>query len=42
MDGSGGMAAVSIGLSPWLFVIVLVVLLVGGWKLAQFLLALFR
>ena len=42
MDGSGGFAAISVGLSPWLLIIVLLIALVGGWKLFQFFCALFR
>jgi hypothetical protein len=42
VDGSGGLAAVSVGLSPWLLIIVLLIALVVGWKLFQFFFALFR
>jgi hypothetical protein len=40
-EGSGGLAAVSIGLSPWLVVIILLVVAVGVWKLAKFVWAMF-
>jgi hypothetical protein len=42
MEGAGGLAAVSVGISPWLLLALAVVVLFGAWKLTQFFLALFR
>ena len=40
--GSGGFGAVSIGLSPWLLLLVLLAVLFGVWKLLQFLVAFWK
>ena len=42
MEGSGGLAVVSFGVSWWLVFVLLAVLLVVGWKLAAYFLAFFR
>ena len=40
--GSGGLGAVSIGLSPWLLLLVVLAVLFGAWKLLQFLIAVLK
>ena len=40
--GSGGLGAVSIGLSPWLLLLVALAVLFGVWKLVQFLIAVLK
>lgn len=42
MNESAGFAAISVDLFPWLLLIVLAVVVVGGWKLSSFLWALFK
>ena len=39
--GSGGLAAVSIGLSLWIVALVLVVVVIGAWKLFRIIWAMF-
>jgi hypothetical protein len=39
---SAGLAAVSVGISPWVLGIVLVIVLVAGWKVFQLLIAFIR
>ncbi len=34
-EGSAGLAAISVGVSPWLLLLVLVVVIVGGVKLVK-------
>jgi hypothetical protein len=36
-EGAGGLAVISVGISPWLFLLVLVVVIVGGVKLVKLL-----
>jgi hypothetical protein len=40
-EGAGGLAAISHGISPWLLLLVLVVVIVGGVKLFKLLWAMF-
>lgn len=40
--GSGGLGAVSVSLSPWLLLLLLLVILFGAWKLLQFLIAVLK
>ena len=41
-EGSAGLAAVSVGISPWLLLIVLAVVILGGIKLSKLLWVLFK
>ena len=40
-EGAGGLAAISVDVSPWLLLLVLVVVIVGGVKLVKLLWAMF-
>jgi len=42
MNEGAGLAAVSAELSPWLLLIVQVVVVLGGWKLSTFLRVIFK
>jgi hypothetical protein len=42
MEGSGGLAVLSFGVSSWLVFLLVAVLLVVVWKLAAYFLAFFR
>jgi hypothetical protein len=41
-EASGGPAAISLGLSAWVLLLVLAIVLVGGWKLLQLLWVMFN
>ena len=41
-EGSGGLAAVSVGLSPWLLLVVLAIVIFAGIKLWKLLWLLFK
>jgi len=41
-EGAGGLAAVSYGVSPWGLLLIVVVVVFGGWKLMQFLWMMFK
>jgi hypothetical protein len=41
-EGAGGMAAISVGISWWVLLIVVGILAFGGWKLAKLLWVIFR
>jgi hypothetical protein len=41
-EGAGGLAAVSHGLSTWLIILILLVVVFGVWKLAKLVWALFQ
>ncbi len=40
-EGAGGLAAISVGVSPWLLLLVLAVVVVGGVKLVKLLWAMY-
>ena len=41
-EGAGGLAAVSVGISPWLLMIVLAIVVLGGIKLSKLLWVMFK
>jgi hypothetical protein len=42
MSGSGGLAAVSADIPAWLLLLVLVIVVVAGWKLSKFVWLIFK
>jgi hypothetical protein len=41
-EGAGGLAAVSVAISPWLLMIVLAIVVLGGIKLSKLLWVMFK